>query len=275
MPKNLEYGAATHVGLVRDNNEDCYLANPELGLWLIADGMGGHDAGEVASDIVKTSIEQSVRNKQALVPAIIQSHEAVKQAVSQGLGSPNMGTTVIALSSHDENYQISWVGDSRAYIWRPMEQSFEQISKDHSYVQSLFDAGSISQEEMDNHPQKNVITQCLGATELDSVQPGLIEGKWQSREKILLCSDGLTDIVSNDEIKHAVKKFHNKTDQELVDHLIELALEKGGVDNVTIEVISAPSDNVLLGTDLPTLPIKTIAVSALVIAAIAALVLIL
>ncbi len=275
MPKNLEYGAATHVGLVRDNNEDCYLANPELGLWLIADGMGGHDAGEVASDIVKTSIEQSVLSKQALVPAIIQSHEAVKKAVNNGIGSPNMGTTVIALSSQDDNYQIGWVGDSRAYRWRPTEQSFEQISKDHSYVQSLFDAGSISKEEMDNHPQKNVITQCLGASELDSVQPGLVEGKWQNREKIILCSDGLTDIVSDNEIKHAVKKFHNKTDQELVDHLIELALEKGGVDNVTIEVISAPTEKQLIGADLPSLPIKAIAITALVIAAIVAMVLIL
>lgn len=242
MPKNLEYGAATHIGLVRSNNEDCYLAQPETGLWLIADGMGGHDAGEVASDIVKNSIAKSVNAKSDLLSAIKKSHFDVKDAVNNNIGSPNMGTTVVALLSKGAEYKVGWVGDSRAYLWRPTEQSFSQISKDHSYVQTLFDAGSITREEMDKHPQKNVITQCLGANELDVVTPDIIQGQWLKGDKVLLCSDGLTDLVSDSEIKTVFRKMHNKDNQEIVDHLVELSLEKGGVDNITIEVISAPTE---------------------------------
>ena len=241
MPNALSFGAATHVGLVRNNNEDCYLASPELGLWLIADGMGGHDAGEVASDIVRTSVSEQIINKQKLVQAIENSHYAVKNAALNNIGSPNMGTTIIVLQDFGAYYQIAWVGDSRAYLWDPLTSQLSQLSRDHSYVQALFDAGSITAEEMHNHPQKNVITQSLGITQLDTVRVDTLQKNWASKQRIILCSDGLSDLLTDDELAVYCRKFQNKSEQDLVDVLIEAALECGGKDNVTVEVISAPN----------------------------------
>ena len=152
-----------------------------------------------------------------------------------------MGTTVIALTSNDTHYQIAWVGDSRAYLWSSLSHRLDQISKDHSYVQALFDKGSISQQEMENHPQKNIITRSLGVSELDTITADSNGGLWRTGEKILLCSDGLSDLVNDKEIKDIVRKHQNKSNQELVDALIQIALNKGGIDNITVEVISAPN----------------------------------
>ncbi|MCK5882024.1 MAG: serine/threonine-protein phosphatase [Sinobacterium sp.] len=240
MPNPLSYGAATHVGLIRTNNEDCYLAEPNMGLWLIADGMGGHDAGEVASDIVKNSIKESVSASVELSMAIERSHEAVKDAASNGIGSTNMGTTVIAMQDFGAYYQIAWVGDSRAYLWDTLNGKLTQLSRDHSYVQALFDAGSITHEEMHSHPQKNVITQSLGIAELDEVRVDSINKNWLAKQKVLLCSDGLSDLLTDQDIEHYCRKLQGKSEQTLVDTLIQAALDRGGKDNVTVEVISAP-----------------------------------
>ncbi len=240
MSNLLSYGASTHVGLVRSNNEDTFLADPELGLWLIADGMGGHDAGEVASGIVKESVHKSIQEDQELSVAIAKSHEDVKQAAAQNIGSPNMGTTIIALQHFSDRYKIAWVGDSRAYCWDPLQASLSQLSRDHSYVQALFDAGSITLEEMHNHPQKNVITQSLGVAELEGVMVDTAEFSWQAHQRIILCSDGLSDLLTDQEIANICRKHQGKDEQTLVDSLVEAALERGGTDNITVEVISAP-----------------------------------
>lgn len=242
MTSGLDYGAGTHVGLVRSNNEDNFLAEPELGLWLIADGMGGHDAGEVASQIVKDSVFDAVKNNVPLTEAIHQSHNDVKNAAEQNIGSPNMGTTIIALLTRGSYYQLAWVGDSRAYLWDPLHHHIRQLSKDHSYVQSLVDSGAITEAEMSTHAQKNIITQSLGVSSLEHVCVDTIEGEWQKGQKILLCSDGLSDLVTDDEIAHTIRKYHQQSDQLVVDKLIQQALDKGGQDNVTIAVISAPEN---------------------------------
>lgn len=270
MTATLEYGAGTHVGLVRSNNEDNFLAEPDLGLWLIADGMGGHDAGEVASQIVTESVADAVRNNVPLADAISQSHSDVKNAAERNIGSPNMGTTIVALLSRGSDYQIAWVGDSRAYLWDPLEHNIRQLSKDHSYVQSLYDAGAITNAEMKNHAQKNIITQSLGVASLDQVEVDVIKNKWNSKQKILLCSDGLTDLVSDEEIAHTIRKHHQQGEQFVVDRLIQLALDKGGVDNITVEIISAPAS--LASIQIPTagkLPVLQVALGAVTLAALA------
>lgn len=236
-----EFGASTHTGLVRSNNEDNYLADPTIGLWLVVDGMGGHDAGEVASQIVRDSVNQAIKNRKPLNDAILQSHFDVQDAANNNIGSPNMGTTIVALQSLGENYKVAWVGDSRAYLWDNKQHQLKQLSKDHSYVQSLVDAGLLKPEEMNSHPQKNVITQSLGISVLETVTVDSIEGQWSPEQKILLCSDGLTDLVSDMEIAHILRKYQHKTPQEISDILIETALSKGGIDNVTVEVINAPN----------------------------------
>ena len=239
---NFEYGEGSNVGLVRTNNEDSALSNPDAGLWLIADGMGGHDAGEVASQIVKDSVLQSIQNGKSIQEAILQSHADVKNAAANNIGSPNMGTTIVALISHGATYQIAWVGDSRAYLWDSLNNQLTQISKDHSYVQALVDAGSISKEEMETHPQKNIITQSLGVSELDGIVVDMIEKEWHSGDKIMLCSDGLTDLVTDTDISALFRKHRGKNNQALVDALIQAALDKGGIDNVSVQVISAPDN---------------------------------
>ena len=239
---HFEYGEGSNVGLVRTNNEDSALSNPDMGLWLIADGMGGHDAGEVASQIVKDSVMESIKEGKPIQEAILKSHADVKNAAANNIGSPNMGTTIVALLSHGPTYQIAWVGDSRAYLWDSLNNQLTQVSKDHSYVQALVDAGSISREEMDTHPQKNIITQSLGVSELNGIVVDLVEKEWHSGDKILLCSDGLTDLVSDSEITAFFRKFRGKNNQALVDTLIQAALDKGGVDNVSVQVISAPDN---------------------------------
>lgn len=237
MSVQLTFGAATDVGKVRDNNEDCYLARPDLGLWLIADGMGGHDAGEVAAGIVRDYICDAVAHGKPLKTAIAQSHHAVKQAANNNIGSPGMGTTVVALRMHGIQYEVAWVGDSRAYVWS--DGKLSQLSTDHSYVQSLVDSGAITREEMATHAQRNVITQSLGVSTLDDVHVDSVSGTLQPGSKILLCSDGLTDFVDDNEIEHILARTY-ESNQAQVDRLVAKALGNGGGDNVTVELISAP-----------------------------------
>lgn len=239
----LKSASATNVGLVRDNNEDCYLSRPDLGLWLVADGMGGHEAGEIASALVKEHIEKAISQGEMLEKAIYESHGAVQQAAANNIGSPNMGTTVVALQVKSITYKVAWVGDSRAYLWRDGELS--QISTDHSYVQQLYESGAISKEEMTNHAQRNVITQSLGVSTLDNVQVDVVEGLFEPQQKILLCSDGLSDLLSDQEIAAVLEKNY-LSEEEQVNKLIDSALKKGGHDNVTVQIISAPPKQTFL-----------------------------
>lgn len=239
MPPS-NYDAATDKGLMRGNNEDCYLSLPERGLWVVADGMGGHEAGEVASDIVVKTIAKSTADGGLLTEAIQNSHRGVLDAVKQGIGAEGMGSTVVALQSNDRDYQISWVGDSRAYLWTSDEEggTLEQLSRDHSYVQLLLASGAIGEDEVENHPDKNVITQCIGSQDVEEVQVDSVKGQWQEKQWILLCSDGLTDELNDEQIAKVLCTV--KSPQDAVNKLIKQALHKGGRDNITVQVIESP-----------------------------------
>lgn len=255
---SLQHSAATDVGLKRTNNEDTILSNPRAGLWLVADGMGGHAAGEVASAIVAETIEQQISCGATLEQAIRQAHRAVIDAADAGRGGPGMGSTVVALHSQGTSYEIAWVGDSRAYLWQPRgklnalvggdtvvddgaEQLYGeliQLTTDHSYVQMLFDTGAISADEMHKHPDKNIITQCLGSVDIDAVAVDVCRMKWYPDDCILLCSDGLSDAVSDEQIQQVLQ---DKGDvQSATQALIALALEQGGADNISVTLISNP-----------------------------------
>lgn len=233
----LSYGVGTDVGNVRDHNEDCYLADPALGLWLVADGMGGHACGEVASDIVVRAIGDAVGGGDGLVDAIQKAHSAILESAKNGIGKLGMGSTVVAIHVHGHNYKIAWVGDSRAYLWNG---KLNQISKDHSLVQMLVDTGNISEKEAMNHPQKNIIYQNLGAKDVDDVTIGVIEGQFYKNQKILLCSDGLSDELPKNEIADALNG--SESDQQIVDKLVSKVLETAANDNVTVIVVAAPDD---------------------------------
>jgi protein phosphatase len=242
MTSTFSSAADTHTGLVRDNNEDCFLALPEQGIWLIADGMGGHECGEVASGIAKDTMNQLLQQGVSLSEAITSADQRIKTAAQANEQQSTMGTTIVACQIKGICYEIAWVGDSRAYLWSRGQLS--RLSKDHSYVQALFDSGAISQEEMSNHAQKNVITRSLGGSPDSTLEVDTLTRYWHPGEKILLCSDGLSDLVTDDEISAILERSY-ETDPQLVDRLISTALKKGGFDNVTVSIISMPQKDSL------------------------------
>lgn len=235
----LGFSAVSDVGNQRSNNEDCYLCSPKHGLWIVADGMGGHAAGEVASAITINTTLDEMQKGNTLDQAIQTAHHAIIEGANNGVGGAGMGSTLVALHSYGENYAIAWVGDSRAYLWSDSKQSLTQITRDHSYVQMLYETGAIEKHEIDNHPEKNVITQCLGSIDLDQVKVSELEKKWQPGDKIILCSDGLNDAISNEAICEIIAK-HSQP-KAITRYLLDAALKAGGRDNITIIIINAPN----------------------------------
>jgi len=233
----IQYGQDTDVGLSRSNNEDSVLSMPGLGLWAVADGMGGHEAGEVASKIANQTLEQQVSKGAGLAHAILASHQSILSAVDRGQGKFGMGSTLVALLCSGYYYKIGWVGDSRAYILRH-NQPLKQLSVDHSYVQSLYQQGLISKEDMATHPDRNIITQCLGSTEHDQIVVDTLRRPWQANDRLVLCSDGLNDYVAHGKIETALRTHENP--QDAVKALIQLALDAGGKDNISVIVVDAP-----------------------------------
>ena len=234
----LSYAAETNPGVVRDHNEDTFFADAELNLWLVADGMGGHQGGEVASEIARTTISESVRSGEALSEAIQRSHQEIIAASEKGVGFPGMGCTVVALQVDGQNYSVEWVGDSRAYLWNG--NHLKRISRDHSFVQQLIDQGQISKKEACSHPKKNLVTQALGVADIETVVVDKVSGQFHRDDRILLCSDGLTDEVPDDQIENILRESTNEEDA--VNKLLEAAINHGGSDNITIVYVSAPHD---------------------------------
>jgi len=231
----ITYAAATHVGNVRDHNEDSYVADGDIRLWLIADGMGGHAGGEIASAIAADVISRGIEQGMPLKEAIQKAHQSILDAVKNGQGKYGMGTTIVALHMSGVNqYELAWAGDSRAYLW---DDGLRQISKDHSYVQMLVDLGKILPEEARWHPQKNIITQNLGSEFIDEVMADVIHYELKPGQKILLCSDGLNDELEDRSIADIVGA--GGSDQEIVDTLINTVLGGTARDNVTVVLISA------------------------------------
>lgn len=233
--------ALTHMGNVRSNNEDAFIADPAHGLWVVADGMGGHEAGEVASAIVIKTISDCITRGQDLASAIQEAHHNILDGSRKGKGARGMGSTVVAVHSTETHYQIGWVGDSRAYLWTIDNQQLELLSTDHSYVQMLVRAGAITAEEASYHPDKNVITQCLGSIDLVNVKVDTLDREWQENQWLLLCSDGLTDELADSRISAILANCKNIT--EAANTLLSEALSAGGRDNTTVIVLGKPAAN--------------------------------
>src|SRR5437868_4595156 len=225
----IEFGHSSHVGLRREHNEDTYYADAELGLWLVADGMGGHEHGEVASALARDTVVREITSGAPLAQAVQRADEEIIQHSSKKAEALPMGTTIAAIRLHDHDYEICWVGDSRVYMWNG---ALKQLSQDHSYVQELIDQGAITHEQARSHPHRNVVTQALGVTDPQSMRIGSAKGTLTPGMQLLLCSDGLTEEVDDKDIG-AVLARQDLSAQECVDHLILAALDGGGADNVT------------------------------------------
>lgn len=226
-------GHLTHVGNVRQHNEDAYCIDTEHNFGVLADGMGGHEGGEIASRIVVECVCAEIRAGRPMADALIQAHHAVRKAADRGEGKPGMGSTALALKLDHENFEIVWVGDSRAYLWDGA--ALTQITKDHSLVQALVDDGSITLAEARLHPQRNYITQAIGMSDLQTMQVGRVQGRLYQGQQLLLCSDGLSGEVSDAEIAEILGLELNE--KQKTDLLIKKSLDNGGADNITVLLV--------------------------------------
>lgn len=230
----IQFGHGSHVGRRRQHNEDTYLADAGLGLWLVADGMGGHANGEVASAMARDAIRARVGAGGDLVDAIRVAAERIADQRTQGGGQElPMGTTIAAIRADEGRFEAAWVGDSRIYLWDGA--ALRQISSDHSYVQDLVRQGSLTPGEARRHPQRNVVTQALGVTESDALEIATVAQAWNRDQQLLLCSDGLTEEVDDNGIAQIFARGY--APQETADHLIHAALRAGGSDNITVVVL--------------------------------------
>ncbi len=244
----LRYAVRSDLGLVRGNNEDSVYAGPRL--LAIADGMGGHAAGEVASKIVISTLEPLDDDRAprdlmtALRESVLEANQRIADAVESDDNLDGMGTTLTALRFVGSQVGLVHVGDSRAYLLR--NDLLAQITHDDTYVQYLVDSGKLTADEAKDHPRKSVILRALRGTEVD---PDIAIREARAGDRYLLCSDGLSDVVSSATI---AETMHIADPQECADRLVELALRSGGPDNVTVivaDVVNARPGDVI--DDMP------------------------
>ncbi len=239
----------TDKGLMRENNEDNYAVEESQGfnLYAVADGMGGHKAGEVASTIAVDAITQIFKKKiadgnfkapQFIIESIEEANKRVREESLKREEYSGMGTT-ITMAVVDLDLKIAYianVGDSRAYIIK--EDEIYQVTEDHTYVQKLLKDGEITLEESAHHPKRNVITRAVGSEEY--VHADLFEIELVNNDIILLCTDGLTRHLKDEEILNTIKEYGSS---KSVQRLIKLANDNGGTDNITVIIV----DNISRG----------------------------
>jgi len=230
----------TDVGVVRSGNEDNYLMVPDRAVFIVADGMGGHAAGEVASEMAVKIIAQELGDVRDLddVAASSRIREAIREANAAIFDRTltehdkrGMGTTATTLVLMGPRYLIGQVGDSRAYMLR--DERLYQLTKDHSYVQEQVDAGYLTPEDARTHPYSNVITRCVGANE--DVIPDTYLGTLRAGDLFLLASDGLTGMIDDPRLHQILQSSPDPT--ALADALVAEANRMGGLDNITVIIV--------------------------------------
>jgi len=226
----------THVGHKRKLNEDALLNSPEHCLWAVADGMGGHDAGEVASAMVIEALVDlsqgtSFLNRKGKAIGALETVNAALIELAASAGNDRViGTTVVGLIADADEFCCFWVGDSRAYRVRADE--IVQLTRDHSLVQDLVEAGMLEAERAQDHPNANVLTRAVGAA--PALRVDTVDGTLRSGDVFLLASDGLTRTVRDDEIQRCLATLDI---EQAADRLIEMALQRGAPDNVTLVIV--------------------------------------
>lgn len=269
----IRISAITDVGIERANNEDAVLVCPDLekqnwgeteskdfcalgkygAMMVVADGMGGANAGEIASSIAIDTIKKYFSQKRLcenelseevayslLTNAIILSNKAIMEHVETDPNSIGLGTTIVITWLVEGNAYIAWCGDSRCYCYN-QNCGLKQLTKDHSYVQELVDKGEITQMQAFNHPESNIITRCLGDVDAES-EPNIITYNIENGDILLSCSDGLCGYCDDKSIEKIILN-HFEEIQICRDNLLKLALRVGGHDNVTIALCATLPDN--------------------------------
>lgn len=271
----VEWGAATHVGMVRQQNEDAFIAQQDV--FVVADGMGGHNAGEVASALavegMRTAAQTGFVSAEAVVGAIGAANAAIHRASGGPTDQRGMGTTLTAVvplaatETEPQRMVVANVGDSRVYLWRGGE--LKQVSADHSYVQELLTEGYISAAEARVHPRRNIVTRALGIegdVNADSWVLPMIAG-----DRYVLCSDGLVDEVDDEQLAELLRQTSDP--QAAANRLVTAANENGGRDNVTVVVVDVLEDSApaiaVAPTPAPSRSKKKLLVAAVFIAVLA------
>ncbi|MDT8857528.1 protein phosphatase 2C domain-containing protein [Paracoccaceae bacterium Fryx2] len=231
----IRHSALTHIGRVRRINEDSILALPDQKIWVVADGMGGHEGGDFASQTVVEAVAalppdlEPAQRMQALRAAVLQAHDTIR-AETLRRGAKVVGATVVALMLTDGHFVAFWAGDSRLYRFR--DGTIEMLTTDHSTVAALVAAGSMTWDEAEYHPQSNAITRAVGVGEeldLDKVR-----GEVRPGDRFLICSDGLTKYAGFETLRRTVGRAPIET---VCEGLVQMALDGGGADNISVIVV--------------------------------------
>ncbi|MDR3511245.1 MAG: protein phosphatase 2C domain-containing protein [Caulobacteraceae bacterium] len=229
----------THVGCRRKINEDALLSRPDLGLWVVADGMGGHDAGEVASALVVETLagfEPGLALDVLTAAARSALADVNAQLIAMAAAGPTqrtIGSTVVTIAADANAFACLWAGDSRAY--RVRGGDLVQLTRDHSLVQELVDAGEIHSSEAGTHPNSNIITRAVGASAV--LQVDGVEGDVRPGDAFLLASDGLTRLVTDVEL---LASLEAPDLESAADRLLDLCLQRGAPDNVSFVMLRSP-----------------------------------
>lgn len=244
------YGVSD-VGQMRDHNEDHIAWDKDLGLVIVADGMGGHNAGEVASEIAVNSIQEALRDvldpdmqvshnielRDAVREAICYANDEINREARENFAYNGMGTTIVMNLFHGDQIISAHVGDSRSYRLR--DDKLEQLTTDHSLVQEMVDNGYLSEEEAQLSASRNLITRALGIAE--TVDVDVNEQQVAYGDIYIMCSDGLTDLVTDDEILTLLRDYRSETNgcnlEGATNALVALANDKGGKDNISVVMV--------------------------------------
>lgn len=238
----IDSAALTHEGRVRTNNEDAYCERPRDGLWVVADGMGGHEHGEWASAAIADALTMVVIPQdfdeacEAIADSIHGANRRIwRQAEQRG---QQMGSTVVALFVQERRFAILWVGDSRAYLVR--HSQIHQLSRDHTQVQEMIDRGLLSEADAADHPMSHVLARAVGVR--DEVEVDVIQDDIEPGDIFLLCSDGLTGQVEDFEIG---EMLNLNEPEPATRKLVDLTLDRGAPDNVTIIAVAVHEPTLL------------------------------
>jgi serine/threonine-protein phosphatase Stp1 len=233
---NFRSRGATHAGMARRINEDAYVNRPDLGLWAVADGAGGHESGEVASAEVASllqTIDAGLSAGEMLVEVrsrLEAAHAHLREVASKHGAAVMVATTVVVLLARDDHFACLWAGDSRAYLLRG--HALTRITRDHSLVQALVESGEISEAEMAGHPQANVITRAVGA-DSDCLDLEKRTGQLMPGDRMLLCSDGLFKAISEEQVADLLSGDGDSG----AERLVAAALAARATDNITVVTI--------------------------------------
>jgi serine/threonine protein phosphatase PrpC len=233
-PLIFDAGSATHPGKVRPRNEDSHLVRTDAGLWAVADGMGGHEAGDLASQLIVEALDTITAGGSAIRLLEETEHRiylANRQIIeiSRQRGGRIMGSTVAILLISEDHYACVWAGDSRLYLAR--RDTIRQLSRDHTEIEEMLANGAVTAEEARHWPN-NVITRAVGVQDIPELD--IVTGAFEDCDIFVLCSDGLTKHVTDDEI---LKSVSTQDAQASSKALVQLALDRGGLDNVTVIVV--------------------------------------